>query len=167
MTPKPNSVNNPRLVEGLFAALPGQPSLLFWDPEQDIAVSICPTPQVGLIPQFPDRLNYVAVMVAPITLKDIFTKDYATEWLEIAINSMNLSALVDGMDPESEMEYALAVTPEAEVLDTTISYRGVICVPVLERILRMNINLARMQAAAAERIDSIVFAPQPAATETH
>lgn len=154
------------IAEGLFAAIPGQPSLLFWDAEHDIAVSICPTPQIGLIPQFPDRLNFCAVMVAPVTLKDIFTKDFATQWLEKAINSMNLSALVDGM-ADGELTYALAVTPEADIKDTTISYRGIICVPVAESILRMNISMAQMQGAAANRIEATVFATAPTDNLTH
>lgn len=142
---KPNS--QLEMVELRFSAIPGQPSIIYWDSSNDTVVSICPSPQLGMVSVMLDALNFVAVAHRP---NKEFTKEEAAEYIEKAANKIDLGELI--FDGAEQYEYKLALDPVAVEDATGKGYRGVLCVPVSRKIFEQNVNLAMLQGLAAKKI---------------
>lgn len=135
------------MVELRYAAIPGQPSIVYWDSSNDTVVSICPTPQVGLVAVMPDTLNFVAIAHRPGTE---FSKEDAAEYMEKAANKIDLAQLADIETDTVEYKLALDATPATNATGT--GYRAIMCVPVPNEIFMQNLNLAMLQGQAAAKI---------------
>lgn len=158
---------DPRAVENILGAIPGQPTILFWDAVADVVVSLCPTPQFGLVTAFPDNLNYCVTVTGPKISQ--LSKEDAPMFIERALNTLNLGSLVNPgseVGEDSSLTYRLATNPTPEVSDDTISYRAIVCVPVSPEILHMNIELAKLQYAAAKKVEDSL-APKEATDNMH
>lgn len=134
-------------MEARFSAIPGQPSMIFFDPTNDTVVSICPTPQVGMVRTLLDHLNFVAVAHR---VEGEFTKEEAAVYIERAANLIDFGELVPTGVQEATFNVALDTEATSNGLGT--GYRAVICVPVSDEILIANLNLAILQGQAAQRV---------------
>lgn len=146
---KPSEKSSPHLeyVESRFSAIPGQPSIIYFEASTETVVSICPTPQVGLVVVMPDTLNYVAVAHR---IAGEFTKEQAAEYIERAANMIDFGELVaPGVEQST---FQLALDPAATTNDFGTGYRAILCVSVPSSIFDQNINLAILQGKAAQRI---------------
>ena len=164
---KPRDTQAERLeyVESRFSAIPGQPSIIFFEQETDTVVSICPVPQVGLVITMPDTLNYVAVAHR---IGGEFNKEQAAQYIERAANMIDFGELVA---PEVEQStFQLALDPAGVTNDTGTGYRAILCVNVPSSIFQQNLNLAIMQGNAAQRIADSIYSqamPGSQSTATH
>jgi hypothetical protein len=141
-------------MEARFSAIPGQPSIVYYCHATDTVVSICPVPQVGLVAQLPDTLNFVAV--AHRTKGEFnrdFTKDQAAEYLEQAANLIDFGELVSIGAQEATFNVAL---DSAISNDFGTGYRGILCIPVSAELLKKNVSLAILQGQAAQRVLDLV-----------
>lgn len=154
-TPKPDFYKPFELmthVESRFAAIPGQPSLIYCSQDLQTVVSICPTPQVGLVSAMPNTLNYVTTCHQN---GDTLTQDKAAELMEYAANKLSLDALMEASSDETlpdEVSYQVAIDPTPVKSEAGIGYRAVLCVPCTEDIYWKNVNLALHQGFAAKRL---------------
>jgi len=139
-----------KFTEARFSAIPGQPSIVYWDSSNDTVVSICPTPQVGLVAQLPDTLNFVTVAHRP---KGEFTKDQAADYIEHAANLIDFGELVSTEAQEATFNVAL---DSAITNDFGTGYRGILCIPVSAELFKKNVSLAILQGQAAQRVLDLV-----------
>jgi len=151
------------MVELRFAAIPGQPSILYWDSSNDTIVSICPTPQIGLVSVLPNTVCFVATVHRAKTTADSFTKDDAADYIERATNKIDIEQLAGDVE---EATYNLALDTNAITDAQGTGYRAVICVPCTPDIFEKNLSLAMMQGQAAKRIAE-AMASKPAGQTTH
>jgi hypothetical protein len=145
----PPAERGPQLeqVEARYAALPGQPSIVYFEPATETVVSICPTPQLGMVAVMPNTLNFP--VIAHRTGK-VFSKEDATKYMEIAANKIDLGQLC-GEEADS-IEYSLALDSEPVQDAHGIGYRGIMCVPVSPQLFAQNLSIAMMQGLAAKKI---------------
>lgn len=158
---KPREKPAPHLeyVESRFSAIPGQPSIIYCEASTETVVSICPTPQVGLVVVMPDTLNYVAVAHR---LSGEFTKEQAAEYIERAANMIDFGELVaPGVEQST---FQLALDPAATTNYFGTGYRAILCVSVPSSIFAQNINLAILQGKAAQRIQEAMVCTAASAT---
>ena len=142
------------MVETRFSALPGQPSIIYWDSSNDTVVSICPVPQVGLVTVMLDHLNFVVIAhraQRPGVEFVPFSKDEAAKYIEQAANKIDFGALVES-DEITSAQYHLALDAKGYADSHGIGYKAIICVPVSAEILSMNLGIAIAQGDAAKRI---------------
>lgn len=135
------------MVELRYSAIPGQPSIIYWDSSNDTVVSICPTPQVGLVRVPPNTLNFV--VIAHRATGD-FTKEEAISYMEKAANKIDLGELAPQSADSVDFSLAVDTTPVSSGVGT--GYRATICVPVSEDIFKKNLSIAMMAGMAAKRI---------------
>lgn len=149
------------LMEIRLSAIPGQPSIVYWDSSTDTVVSICPTPQVGLITSLLDHLNFA---VTCHRAKGEMTVDMAVDYVRQALDLIDVSELGSDLSRD-QLTYKLAVNSEPVKSDKGIGFRIVICVPVTPEVLRMNTHLATVQATAANLIQDIIAVDSTIATK--
>ncbi len=135
------------MVELRYSAIPGQPSIIYWDSSNDTVVSICPTPQLGLVSVMLDTLNFVAIAHRPGTE---FSKEDAAQYFERAANKIDLGQLCG--DEAESVEYKLALDANAIQDSSGTGYRAIMCVPVSRDLFEHNLSLAMMQGKAAAKI---------------
>lgn len=145
--PEERSLSQLEMVELRYAAVPGQPSIIYWDSSNDTVVSICPTPQLGLVSLMPDTLNFIAVAHRP---SQDFSKEDAAEYFERAANKIDLGQLCGDEAESVEYKLALDATPTQDSNGT--GYRAIMCVPVSAELFSQNLSLAMMQGLAAKKI---------------
>jgi hypothetical protein len=138
-------------MEARFSAIPSQPSIIYYCHATDTVVSICPTPQVGLVAELPDTLNFVAVAHR---VKGEFNKDQAAEYIERAANLIDFGELV-GPDV-TQATFQVALDPTATTNDFGTGYRGILCIPVSAELFKKNLSLAILQGQAAQRVLDLV-----------
>lgn len=143
--------NGLEFMEARFSAIPGQPSMIYFEAATDTIVSICPTPQVGLVAATPDCLNFVAVAHR---VKGEFTKDQAAEYMEQAANLIDFGELVP--TGVNEATFQVALDPAQVVSGLGTGYRAILCVPVEAEILRKNLSLAILQGQVAQRMEELL-----------
>lgn len=149
------------LVETRFSAIPGQPSIVFFEAATDTIVNICPVPQVGLVMEQLNTLNYVCI--AHRVGAD-FTKESAANYIERAANLIDFDSIVP--TEASELTFQVALDPEANKTDNCTAYRAILCVPVSEEVFQQNLSLAMLAGKAAARIATAMLAPD-SSTTTH
>jgi hypothetical protein len=135
------------MVELRYAAIPGQPSIIYWDSSNDTVVSICPVPQIGMIKIMPNTLNFV---ITAHRVGTDFSKEDAVKYMELASNKIDLADLA-GADIDS-IEYRLALDADAVTSEAGVGYRAIMCVPVSTEVFMHNLNLAMLQGQAAAKI---------------
>lgn len=143
--------NQLEFMEARFSAIPGQPSMIYFEASTETVVSICPVPQVGLVAPLPDTLNFVAVAHR---VKGEFTKDQAAEYMEQAANLIDFGELVPAGVQEASFQVAL--DPKATTNDFGTGYRGILCIPVSAELFQKNLGLAILQGQAAQRVLDLV-----------
>ena len=148
-------------VESRFAAIPGQPSIIYFEASTETVVSICPTPQVGLVVAVPDALNFVAVAHR---VGDEFTKEQAAEYMERAANLIDFSELVG--PGVMQAAFQVALDPKATTNDFGTGYRAILCIQVSAELLQKNLGLAVLQGQAAKRVLDLV-SPTTSQTTQH
>lgn len=150
------------MVEARFSAIPGQPSIICFEAATDTVVSICPVPQVGLVMQQLNTLNYVCVAHR---VGGEFTKEQAAEYIERAANLIDFDALVE--EDTNELTFQVALDPDASTADGATVYRAILCVPVSEERFKQNLTLAMLAGKAAARIAGTLAAPATNETTKH
>jgi hypothetical protein len=138
-------------MEARFSAIPGQPSMIYYEHATETVVSICPVPQVGLVAPLPDTLNFVAVAHR---VKGEFTKDQAAEYMEHAANLIDFGELVG--PGVTQATFQVALDPTATTNDFGTGYRGILCIPVSTELFKKNLSLAILQGQAAQRVLDLV-----------
>lgn len=139
------------LMEARFSAIPGQPSLIYFEAATATIVSICPTPQVALVSSLPDTLNFVTIAHRPA---GEFSKDDAIQYMERAANMIDFAELVPA--DVKEFTFQVALDPEAVTNEAGVGYRGVLCIPVSKAVLNQNLSLAILQGKAAQRVAELL-----------
>lgn len=147
---KPN--DKLEMVELRYSAVPGQPSIIWWESNTDTVVSICPVPQVGLVSVMLDTLNYVAIVHQPKSAdRPAMDKDQAAKYIELAANQVDLGELAPVGAEDVTYKLALDSTPMIDA-EGGVGFRGILCVPVTSELFKMNLQLLMTQGLAAKRI---------------
>lgn len=153
-----------------FGRFPADSNITCHFPKDELAVTICLTPAIGMAPEFPQYLNYVAIVIRD---KRLPTDAEIRKALHEVVQFVSISSVLPASIPDGEPVSLPIITrgefprtPE-DVANDLFPVGVLLCIPCDPQIFQQNLVLARMAAFTAQVAQAAAAGEKPAGVQTH